>query len=117
MKQLRSAAAIWGFSLNLGCHEVFSAVVKIRVGEISQPIRTRLGFHIIQLTDFKPAREMTFEEVQPEIWLAIENENRRAALQRLTADLLRRPKLYARSRLRLGIHKLLRCLRAFLPAV
>jgi parvulin-like peptidyl-prolyl isomerase len=29
----------------------FSAVVKMRFGEISQPIRTRLGFHIIQLTD------------------------------------------------------------------
>jgi parvulin-like peptidyl-prolyl isomerase len=40
--------------------DFFSAVVKMRVGEISQPIRTRLGFHIIQLTDFKPARQMTF---------------------------------------------------------
>jgi parvulin-like peptidyl-prolyl isomerase len=65
----------------------------MRVGEIKQPIRTRLGFHIIQLTDFKPARQMAFEEVQPEIRLAIENEKRRAALQSLTADLLRRAKI------------------------
>ena len=36
----------------------FAAVVKMHVGEISKPIRTRLGFHIIQLTDRKQARRM-----------------------------------------------------------
>jgi hypothetical protein len=36
---------------------------------------------------------MTFEKVQPEIRLAIENEKRRAALQSLTADLLLRAKI------------------------
>ena len=73
--------------------DFLSAVVKMRVGEISQPIRTRLGFHIVQLTDFKPARQTNFEEVQPEIRLAIDNEKRRAALQALTADLLRQAKI------------------------
>ena len=73
--------------------DFLSAIVKMRVGEISQPIRTRLGFHIVQLTDFKPARQMNFEEVQPEIRLTIKNEKRRAALQSLTADLLRRAKI------------------------
>ena len=55
--------------------DFLSAIVKMRVGEISQPIRTRLGFHIVQLTDFKPSRQMNFEEVRSEIRLAIENEN------------------------------------------
>ena len=73
--------------------DFFSAIVTMRVGEISQPIRTRLGFHIVQLTDFMPARQMNFEEVQPEIRLTIKNEKRRAALQALTADLLRRAKI------------------------
>ena len=72
--------------------DFFSAIVKMRLEEISQPIRTRLGFHIVQLTDFKPARQMNFEEVQPEIRFAIKNEKRRAALQSLTTDLLRRAK-------------------------
>jgi len=78
--------------------DFFSAIVKMRVGEISQLIRTRLGFHIVQLTDFKPARQTNFEEVQPEIRLAINNEKRREALQNLTADLLRRAKVVRRSR-------------------
>jgi len=73
--------------------DFFSAIVKMRVGEISQPIRTRLGFHIVELTDFKPARQMNFEEVRSEIQLAIKNEKCRAALQSLTADLLRRAKI------------------------
>jgi parvulin-like peptidyl-prolyl isomerase len=70
--------------------DFFPAVAKMRIGEISQPIRTRLGFHIIQLTDLKPARQMTFEEAWPEISLMIENEKRQTALQDLTADLSRR---------------------------
>jgi parvulin-like peptidyl-prolyl isomerase len=73
--------------------DFLSAIVKMRVGEISQPIRTRLGFHIVQLTDFKPSRQMNFEEVRSEIRLAIENEKRRAALHALTADLLRQAKI------------------------
>jgi parvulin-like peptidyl-prolyl isomerase len=73
--------------------DFFSAIIKMRVGEISQPIRTRLGFHIVELTDSKPARQMSFEEVQPEIRPAIENEKRRTALQSLTADLVHRAEL------------------------
>ena len=72
--------------------DFFSAIVKMRLEEISQPIRTRLGFHIIELIDFKPSRQMNFEEVRSEIRLAIENEKRRAALQSLTADILRQAK-------------------------
>ena len=67
-----------------------AAVAKMRVGEISQPIRIRLGFHIIELTDLKPARQMGFEEARTEIRLLIENEKRRTALQNLAADLSRR---------------------------
>jgi len=73
--------------------DFLSAIATMRVGDISQPIRTRLGFHIVQLTDFMPARQLNFEEVQPEIRLTIKNKKRRAALQALTADLLRRAKI------------------------
>ena len=70
--------------------DFFAAVAKMHIGEISQPIRTRLGFHIIELTDSKPAREMNFEEARAEIRLIIENEKRRTALQNLVRDLSRR---------------------------
>ena len=65
------------------------------VGEISQPVRTRLGFHIIELTDCKPARQMSFEEARTEIRLIVENEKRRTALQDLVYDLSRRAEFVA----------------------
>jgi parvulin-like peptidyl-prolyl isomerase len=67
-----------------------AAVVKMHVGEISSPVRTPLGFHIIQLTDLRPARQMVFEEARQEAVLALENEKRQSAVQSLVADLVRR---------------------------
>jgi hypothetical protein len=88
----------------------------MHVGEISQPIRTRLGFHIVEVTDFKPARQMSFEEVQPEIRFAIKNEKRRAALQSFDCGSLARSETCTATLALSGIRKLLRCLLAFLPA-
>ncbi len=62
----------------------------MRVGEISPPIRTRLGFHLIQVTESRPARQMGFEEVREEVVLALENEKRQSALRNFVADLVRR---------------------------
>ena len=56
------------------------AIEKLRVGQISAPVRTHLGFHIVQLTDVKPPRQMTFEEARPEIEARLMNEKRAAAL-------------------------------------
>ena len=70
--------------------DFFAAVAKMHIGEINQPIRTRLGFHIIELTDSKPARQMSFEEARAEIRLIIENEKRRTALQNLAGNLSHR---------------------------
>jgi parvulin-like peptidyl-prolyl isomerase len=52
--------------------DFFAAIIKMRVGEISKPIRTRLGFHIIQLTDREPPRRMTFDEAREEIGFMFE---------------------------------------------
>ena len=73
--------------------DFFAVVAKMKVGEIGPPIRTALGFHIIQLTDAKPARQISFEEAKPEIRLRLENEKRRAETERLAADLAAQAKL------------------------
>ncbi len=67
-----------------------AAVSKMHVDEISPPVRTPLGFHIIELTDSKPARQMVFEEARQEAVLALENAKRQSAVQGLVADLVRR---------------------------
>ena len=73
--------------------DFFTAVRKMQVGQVSPPVRTRLGFHIVQVTDSKPARQMSFDEVKPEIQLRIENEKRQTSVRDLAADLLRRADL------------------------
>jgi hypothetical protein len=65
--------------------DFFAAAVKISPGQISQPIRTSLGFHIVQITDSKPARQMTFGEAHADIHATLELEKRRIAVQKLEA--------------------------------
>ncbi|MFN2542904.1 MAG: peptidylprolyl isomerase [Chthoniobacterales bacterium] len=68
--------------------DFFAAVRKLQVGQISPPVRTQLGFHIVEVTDFKPARQMGTDEVQPEIACSLENQKRRIAVSYLPARLL-----------------------------
>jgi parvulin-like peptidyl-prolyl isomerase len=67
--------------------DFFAVTAKMSPGQISQPVRTSLGFHIIQMTDLKPARQMTFAEAQSDIRGALESEKRRLAVPKLEVDL------------------------------
>ena len=66
---------------------VFDAAQKLHPGETSAPIRSRLGFHIIQLTERRPARALTFEEAQPEIEALLANQKRAGAVAATVAAL------------------------------
>ncbi|MBV9618801.1 MAG: peptidylprolyl isomerase [Verrucomicrobia bacterium] len=63
------------------------AVTKLRPGEATKPIRTRLGFHIVKLGEIQPARQQSFDEVRGDIAIDLGNRKRSAALQKLIADL------------------------------
>jgi parvulin-like peptidyl-prolyl isomerase len=67
--------------------DFFAAAARIPLGQISQPVRTALGFHIIQAVDLKPARQMTFGEVRDEIASVLGSERRLAAVRKLDVDL------------------------------
>jgi hypothetical protein len=62
------------------------AATKLRPGEASKPMRTRLGFHIVKLIDVEAAREQTFDEVRSDIAVELENQKRAAVLPKLTVD-------------------------------
>src|SRR5207244_12479133 len=63
------------------------AALKLHPGEISKPIRTRLGFHILKLIDIQPARQKTFDEARNDVAIELANQKRAAALQKLIVDL------------------------------
>ena len=56
------------------------AMVKLEKGKYTEtPVRTRFGFHIIQLDDVRPAKFATLAEVKPRIQQRLaQNKDRRA---------------------------------------
>lgn len=67
--------------------DFMTEVEKLRVVEISAPLRLQLGFHIVQLIGAKPRRAMAFEEVRGEIAVGLANERRAGAVGRLVEAL------------------------------
>ncbi len=47
--------------------ELEAELVKMQVGEISGPVRSLYGFHIVKLTELNPERQMTFDEMKPKL--------------------------------------------------
>jgi len=64
-----------------------AAAAKLRSGDTTQPVQTRLGFHIIRLIETVPARQRTFEEVKSEIAIDLANQKRVEAIRKLVVDL------------------------------
>jgi parvulin-like peptidyl-prolyl isomerase len=54
--------------------EVFAAAQKLQPGQISGPIRSPLGFHLVRLTNVRPPHALTFDEARSEIALVLENQ-------------------------------------------
>ncbi len=71
--------------------DFWAALRDLHVGETSGVIRTRLGFHIVQLTGSLPPRPMTFDDAQPEIMLKLQNQERAVVVRKLAATLSERP--------------------------
>ena len=67
--------------------EFITEIQKLQLGKRGAPVRLPLGFHIFQLTDTRPARQMPFGEVRVEIALQLANAKRAAAVDRLRARL------------------------------
>ena len=67
--------------------EFIGEVEKLGVGQRSKPFRSHLGFHVVEVTEIRPARLLSFEDARAEISLTLANE-RRALIAKRLADML-----------------------------
>jgi parvulin-like peptidyl-prolyl isomerase len=61
--------------------EFSEAAFAAKVGDITGPVRTQFGWHVIKVTDEKPAGTMTFEEVKPKLVEFLQESKKREAVQ------------------------------------
>jgi len=64
-----------------------AAAVKLAQGEFSRPIQTRLGFHILKLTDIAPSRQRSFDDARSDIATELANQKRTESVKKLIVDL------------------------------
>jgi hypothetical protein len=67
--------------------EFFAEIEKLAVGRRSNPFRSHLGFHIVEVAEIRPARVLSFDDARADILLAFANERRALIAERL-ADML-----------------------------
>jgi parvulin-like peptidyl-prolyl isomerase len=75
------------FSENRMPADFWGAVKSMRPGDGPRLIQTQLGFHVLEVTDVRVARDMSFDEARREIALALQNQKRSMALTALIDDL------------------------------
>ncbi|AEH44900.1 PpiC-type peptidyl-prolyl cis-trans isomerase [Thermodesulfatator indicus DSM 15286] len=75
------------FSRGQMIKEFEDAAFSLKPGEISKPIRTPFGFHIIQVEEKKVPKEKPFEEVKAKVKEEYINQKQKEALQQALKEL------------------------------
>ncbi len=64
------------------------AAFKLQKDEVSpEPVRSQFGYHIIKVTDRKPATKQAFEEAKPQIVAHLSQEKKKSAIDGLIAQM------------------------------
>jgi len=67
--------------------EIEEVVFALEVGELSQVVKTDFGFHILKITDKKPERVKTLEEVKEDIRQTLLSDKQKEAFDNLIEEL------------------------------
>ncbi|EDY17456.1 PpiC-type peptidyl-prolyl cis-trans isomerase [Chthoniobacter flavus Ellin428] len=61
--------------------EFSNAAFGMKKGEISDPVRSDFGFHVIKVTDRKDAETVTLEKAKPQLLAFLKNQKKQAAVE------------------------------------
>ena len=67
--------------------EFAEAAFKMNKGDISDPVKTQFGFHVIKVTDKKDARTVPFDEVKEKINAYLKDAKHKSAVEELVTGL------------------------------
>lgn len=82
-----SAGDLGFFTKDRMVPEFANAAFSQKVGDISQPVRTQFGWHVIKVTETKPAGTVPFPEVKDQITGYLKSTSQREAVQEVLKKL------------------------------
>lgn len=74
------------FGIGMMVPEFETAVVGMEVGDISDPVQTQFGWHVIKLNDFRLKEAPTLDELRQELTAQVQQQALEAELARLAAE-------------------------------
>ncbi|MEM7011290.1 MAG: peptidylprolyl isomerase [Verrucomicrobiota bacterium] len=85
----RSGGDLGYFSRNRMPEDFTAPVFELQPGEVGEPFRTKIGWHIVEVLERFPERPLTWEEAKPEMVAFFENEWRAFAVDFFVRERLR----------------------------
>ncbi len=67
--------------------EFEAALQKMKAGEVSEPVKTMFGYHIIKLVEVNESRQLAFEEVSGKIRASLESGKRKELYEKWMSEL------------------------------
>ena len=67
----------------LPAHDLEVALAKLKKGQVSEPVRSQFGLHLLKLTEFKPSVVRPYSEVKKELVQAIKQRRGEAAFDEM----------------------------------
>jgi parvulin-like peptidyl-prolyl isomerase len=73
--------------------EFEAAAARLKIGEISEPVKSRFGFHIIKVTDKKMGKPLEFDKIKNNIYQRVVAERQKEFFDNYVEDLKKRYKV------------------------